>query len=255
MRGLGLLVLCWLVSGKLVLAQKGSRFIGIYEGYDAFTANHQKKSVDTRYKLLIENHASYCEAVAMQGFGQGNDNVEVLMLPRDSILGFTFKDRRTNRVTFNPYMITEKRKVLVEDSLHDFSWVITTISKKIDTLECFKAMCIWRGRAYTAWFAPSLPFDNGPQKFGGLPGLIVELYSDNHEVYRKLVTFAPFEGAIPVRPIPTMSYQQFIARYKKNWARVIEQLTANDNVQSDCKTCGEKVTFDVVSLEYFLQVN
>ena len=49
---------------------------------------------------------------------------------------------------------------------------------------CQKATCHFRGRDYTAWFAPDIPVNNGPWKFGGLPGLIMKVYdADNLYVF------------------------------------------------------------------------
>jgi GLPGLI family protein len=44
---------------------------------------------------------------------------------------------------------------------------------------CQKAVCKFRGRNYTAWFAMDIPINNGPWKFGGLPGLILKVYDDD----------------------------------------------------------------------------
>lgn len=48
-----------------------------------------------------------------------------------------------------------------------------------DTLEicgyiCRKATCTFRGRDWTAWYAPEMPFQSGPWKLHGLPGLILK---------------------------------------------------------------------------------
>ena len=43
---------------------------------------------------------------------------------------------------------------------------------------CQKATTTFRGRNYTAWFAPEIPSNNGPWKFGGLPGLILKISDD-----------------------------------------------------------------------------
>ncbi|MGK6351902.1 GLPGLI family protein [Parapedobacter sp. DT-150] len=63
-------------------------------------------------------------------------------------------------------------------------WEITGESKEIAGYKCFKATrynLSWdlkgeeRRFPVTAWFCPELPFSFGPLKYGGLPGLILEL--------------------------------------------------------------------------------
>ena len=43
------------------------------------------------------------------------------------------------------------------------------------------AVSDFRGRRWTAWFAPDISISDGPWKFSGLPGLIMEAYdTENH---------------------------------------------------------------------------
>ncbi len=44
--------------------------------------------------------------------------------------------------------------------------------------DCRKATAEFRGRTWTAWFAPDIPVAFGPWKLGGLPGLILSAYDD-----------------------------------------------------------------------------
>ncbi|NJC26401.1 hypothetical protein GGR27_001900 [Lewinella antarctica] len=55
-------------------------------------------------------------------------------------------------------------------------------------MNVIKARGAYGGRDYTAWFAPSFPVPFGPYHFGGLPGLILEITSDDG-----LVTYT-FDG-------------------------------------------------------------
>ena len=75
---------------------------------------------------------------------------------------------------------------VISDSLKT-NWTITNESKLIDTYLCYKATTIKKVQKgekefhenVTAWFCPALPFSFGPTKYGGLPGLIVELQEKN----------------------------------------------------------------------------
>lgn len=65
----------------------------------------------------------------------------------------------------------------VEDS-RKISWKILPEKEKIGDWETQKATTKLYGRTWTAWFSTSLPFQDGPYKFHGLPGLIVKISDD-----------------------------------------------------------------------------
>ena len=56
-----------------------------------------------------------------------------------------------------------------------FDWKITTDKEKIGEYNTQKATTEFGGRKWTAWFATEIPFQDGPYKFYGLPGLIVKV--------------------------------------------------------------------------------
>lgn len=60
-------------------------------------------------------------------------------------------------------------------------WEITDRTKTILGYECVEATSDYRGRQWTAWFAPDIPVQEGPWKLCGLPGLILEAYDKNKE--------------------------------------------------------------------------
>lgn len=63
-------------------------------------------------------------------------------------------------------------------------WQLTGDKKIINSYNCQKATGTFRGRTYEAWFTPDIPIKEGPYKFGGLPGLILEISdTDKHYVY------------------------------------------------------------------------
>ncbi|MFW5761152.1 MAG: GLPGLI family protein [Cyclobacteriaceae bacterium] len=70
-----------------------------------------------------------------------------------------------------------------EDSLK-FEWKILPDTKEHLSYSCQKAITTFRGRTYEAWFTFDIPISEGPYKFKGLPGLILQIQdSKNHYVF------------------------------------------------------------------------
>ena len=67
------------------------------------------------------------------------------------------------------------------------NWTLSPEKKTLGNYHLQKASTKWSGRQWIAWFAPDIPFADGPQKFHGLPGLIVELEDDKDNFSFKLV--------------------------------------------------------------------
>ena len=65
------------------------------------------------------------------------------------------------------------------DSVPAIDWsFIPDTTRNILGYECQLAQCDFAGRHYSAWFSTELPLPYGPYKFGGLPGLILQLQDD-----------------------------------------------------------------------------
>ncbi|KFC36203.1 GLPGLI family protein [Elizabethkingia anophelis] len=57
-------------------------------------------------------------------------------------------------------------------------WKLHTENKTFQGYNLQKATARWGGRNWTVWFAADIPFQEGPYKFHGLPGMIVEIEDD-----------------------------------------------------------------------------
>lgn len=59
-----------------------------------------------------------------------------------------------------------------------FDWKVFNEKSKVGDYKVQKATTKFGGRNWTAWFDADIPFQDGPYKFSGLPGLIVKIEDD-----------------------------------------------------------------------------
>ena len=89
------------------------------------------------------------------------------------------KDFNEKKINIYERIIIDK--YVYEEPLKLMDWTLVPGSEMICGYKCRKATTSFRGRKWTAWYAPEIPIDNGPWKFGGLPGLILRVESDDNE--------------------------------------------------------------------------
>lgn len=68
-----------------------------------------------------------------------------------------------------------------KEEIPKFDWVLGTKEKQIGKFRVKNATTSFRGREYEVWFTEEIPISDGPWKFNGLPGLILEAYDNNKE--------------------------------------------------------------------------
>ena len=76
------------------------------------------------------------------------------------------------------------KKYLIEDTLKQRAWKLGTETKKVAGYECTKATFKDTAQKVDviAWFTMDLPLAAGPQTLGSLPGMILEMDSNNGEM-------------------------------------------------------------------------
>ncbi len=71
---------------------------------------------------------------------------------------------------------------LVVEETPQIDWKLSKDTTSFSGISCKKATAHFKGRNWIAWYAPNLPFQSGPWKLNGLPGLIIEAHDDKNEV-------------------------------------------------------------------------
>ena len=116
-----------------------------------------------------------------------------------------FKNKAENKIGYGIKLLSDK--LYYSNFLDQIKWEIQSDAKKIAGYQVQRATSSFAGRDYIAWFTPEIPLTDGPYKFAGLPGLILELQDTEAEYVFK---FAGFEEL--ANPL---EYEIFPEKYKE----------------------------------------
>lgn len=117
------------------------------------------------------------------------------IVEKDLVKNITYFKTRLGR---DQYTYEEDRKM---------DWKILPETVKIGDYETQKAETTFAGRKWYAWFTQEIPFQDGPYKFKGLPGLIIKVedakgdYSFDLQQSKKITEFQNFDnrGGNPIK--------------------------------------------------------
>ena len=112
---------------------------------------------------------------------------------------------------------------LMEEAVPDFGWRVLDEWKEVLGYRVRRAECSFRGRDYVAWFAPELPLSEGPWKFCGLPGLILEVYDTRLQYHYLLQGLTVADSGIQVE----MPDAQYIRTDVGSYLRTLKRYTGN----------------------------
>ncbi|KAB1231933.1 GLPGLI family protein [Chryseobacterium viscerum] len=112
------------------------------------------------------------------GGGRGSINRDQMEGLRTNINYSIEKDKKNQKTYFKDRI---GRDVYSYEEDRPLNWKIQSETRKIGEYKVQKAEADFGGRKWTAWFTTDLPYQDGPYKFGGLPGLIVKVEDDKGE--------------------------------------------------------------------------
>jgi GLPGLI family protein len=112
-------------------------------------------------------------------------------IPKTSLYYAIFKHYPSAKISFTEDIATDEFRYSQEMNL--FNWNIEEERKQIAGYMTQKATTTFAGRDYIAWFTPEIPIPDGPYKFNGLPGLILEIRDKKSQYVFQLTQFKSLE--------------------------------------------------------------
>lgn len=143
-----------------------------------FTSLKNYKS-DSMVAIIKQDYLKFGGGVSFKGVPK-TDFTYYVIKKRDSINHSLFYDKigRSNFYYDEPWTN---------------NWKIENEVKSINGFSCQKATITKYGRNFIAWYAKEITIPDGPYKFNGLPGLILELYDDKKYFHFNLIKYDPKE--------------------------------------------------------------
>ncbi|WP_282132709.1 GLPGLI family protein [Cellulophaga baltica] len=155
-----------------------------------------------------------------QGTNNLDDKTELIIKSKRN--EFVFKNFKEKKIFYRDRIGLKDFKI--KDSLSNTQWNLTTNTKEILGYLCQEAKATYGTREYTAYFTTQLNYPDGPWRFSGLPGLILEIKSDD-DFFKLIATSIATKKEKLVIENPyikdkLISWAEFLALYKSKYDEV-----------------------------------
>ena len=164
----------------------------------------------------------------------------------------TYPDYKISLITNignDTYKVSEDRPI---------NWTISTEKKKIGEFQTQKATTHFAGRNWIAWFTTDVPIQDGPYKFSGLPGLIVEIADEknSHKIelkgLKKITETVQEEANTQGKDIPFLKkkpidvnrakYLKIVAQYENDPVQGMREVLGRPNSKVMININGKEIS-------------
>ena len=140
-----------------------------------------------------------------------------------SVSTFNYRSLDKNVYLDEELLLDASKSLVIKGELEKPEWNIVSDSiKTIENYPCLMAKGYVRGRNYTVWFTPDIPVSAGPWKLWGLPGLIMNVRSDDGVVEITLISLKPTD-LLPKEP--TVKKTVTPAEFKMQFNEALKKFT------------------------------
>jgi GLPGLI family protein len=168
-------------------------------------------------------------------YQENNSSNDIINLPTENNPTY-FKDLKNKIVIYNDHIRFNFFNII--DSIGTLDWKIEAEKKEILGYSCQKATLNFRGRSFIVYFSQKISTSDGPLKFSGLPGLILEVFSDDSVAsFHYLAESIKFpKDKIEIKNVyegkKTITYSEYLQKYEEKYK---ESLTRIINEQGETR--------------------
>lgn len=174
-----------------------------------------KKQFEKEYELEFTSTESiYKEVEKLDAPGKGMSFVQMQVVSSGDAGDILYKNLEENRFTSQNEVFS--KQFVIKDSIEKREWKLEKETKNIGEYTCFKATYTLMAtvvnsirtsdddsnepeetqeeQTVTAWYTPQIPVSNGPSRYGGLPGLILEISDGQETILCSKIVLNPKKG-------------------------------------------------------------
>lgn len=175
-----------------------------------------KKQFQKTYLLIFDKHSSLYQQEEELGKPQVGNGIQMSFGNSGSDVFY----KNIKNKSYVDQKETMGKRFLIRDSISPIEWQLESDTKHIGEYLCFKATYTKQvpkvnlnfnsnstidedddeekepemtERTITAWYTPQIPVSNGPAKYQGLPGLILEIYDGKLTIICSKIVINPEE--------------------------------------------------------------
>lgn len=176
-----------------------------------------------------------------KNFSQKIHNALPFALDKSKVKEYVTKDYLSHKVLLHTqvgsqsYVVPEQKKL---------EWTVLNDMKNIRGINVQKATSMYLGRKWTAWFSNEFAIQDGPYKFMGLPGLILELYDDNFQHHFSMLGILKSNSNYEHKNQALRETEISDKDFNKLWKDFLKNPSKNYVSQSSNPNIGMSITFD-----------
>lgn len=171
-----------------------------YKNYKDTTVNEPKIFKDIEYKLICNNNEGRFEFI--DRMNNDGKRVNERFISKGGGKGIYYKNISEKIKLHQVSSSIDEKIYLIKEPMNEYDWVITKDKKTISGYVCYRAYAEYEveypdhkgvmkknKNTVVVWFTPSINFSFGPAGFDGLPGLVLEKYSNSIYIIAKKISF------------------------------------------------------------------